>query len=215
MDRIEQRSSFNSTPAIPRSHSRELQHSATPLPHTNVLDHRVLRGPELTQHPVHPRAEAQLPLTAPHQATDTDLNRQDVIIPYLAVMRWIPSVTESVNNIKSCKVREHQSKSQADTTLWRLLMFSPQMRWPNEGYHGSNGRKWITYDDLSFPQWISGQLANIYNIQDPILAKQALLEVIMSTRDAASLPWPAVRNACAVSMHGVEEGSLDWSQTTQ
>ena len=69
--------------------------------------------------------------------------------------------------------------------------------------------------DLSFPQWVSGQLTNIYNFSDPVLFKQALLQVIMATRDAASLPWPVVRNAWAVSMHEVEEGSLDWSQTTQ
>ena len=95
-----------------------------------------------------------------------------------------------------------------------IVNVPPHLRWPNEGYHSSSGKKRIAYDDLSFPQWVSGQLTNIYNIQDPNLAKQALLQVIMSTRDGASLPWPVVRNAWVVSMHEVEEGSLDWSQTT-
>ena len=34
-------------------------------------------------------------------------------------------------------------------------------------------------------------------------------------RDASSLPWPAVREAYASSMHEVEEGSLAWSVSTQ
>ena len=63
--------------------------------------------------------------------------------------------------------------------------------------------------------WVSGQLTNIYIIQDPVLVKQALLQVIMATRDATSLPWQAVRRAWAASRHEVEEGTLNWANTTQ
>ena len=72
----------------------------------------------------------------------------------------------------------------------------------------------MVYDDLLFPQWVSGQLTKFCNIQDPNLVKQALLQVIMATRDAASLPWSVVRNTSAASVHKVEETLLDWSQTT-
>ena len=65
------------------------------------------------------------------------------------------------------------------------------------------------------PQWVSGQLTNIYNMHDSTMVKQALLQVILATRDATSLPWPTVRNAWATSMHELEEGSLKWSDTTQ
>ena len=226
MDRMEQRSSFNSTPVLPRSHRHESHHSATPLPHTsNVLGHPEVRGSELLQHPIDSQATGPKTLAVSHQPVHTDLSRRDAIIPNLDVMRRIPSVTDSVNNIIAAyEQRGHQEAMQGKGTSTKksgryntvdIVNVPPQMRWPNEGYHGSNGRKRITYDDLSFPQWVSGQLTNIYNIQDPNLAKQALLQVIMSTRDAASLPWPVVRNAWAVSMHEVEEGSLDWSQTTQ
>ena len=62
---------------------------------------------------------------------------------------------------------------------------------------------------------MAGQLANIYSIQDHTVARQALLQVIHSMRDATSLPWVAVRNAYASSMHDVEEGILTWDNTTQ
>ena len=60
-----------------------------------------------------------------------------------------------------------------------------------------------------------GQLSNIYYIQDPLLVKQVLLQVILSLRDATSLPWQAVRSAWGNSMHEIEQGSLQWADSTQ
>ena len=89
-----------------------------------------------------------------------------------------------------------------------------EKHWPNEGFHGSQGKKRLTYDELSLPQWVAGQLSNIYNIRDHTLAHQALLQVIHSMCDATLLPWVAVCNAYASSMCDVEEGILTWDNTT-
>ena len=100
MDRMEQRSSFNSTPVLPQSHRHEPHRSATPLPHTSSIpDHPALGGAELIQHSANPQVATQLPPSAPQQAAHTDLNRRDAIIPNLNVMRRMSSVTDSVNNI--------------------------------------------------------------------------------------------------------------------
>ena len=56
---------------------------------------------------------------------------------------------------------------------------------------------------------------NILHMKDQNTARQALLQVILSMRDASSLPWPAVRGAWATSMHDLEEGHLGWQDTTQ
>ena len=39
--------------------------------------------------------------------------------------------------------------------------------------------------------------------------------MIFTIRDASSIPWPAVREAYASSMHEVEEGRLTWGDATQ
>ena len=91
----------------------------------------------------------------------------------------------------------------------------PHLRWPNEGFHASNGKKRLIYDELSLPQWVAGQLTNIYVMSDPTLVKQAILQMTLAMRDAASLPWAAVKSAWASSMHEVEEGSLTWGNSTQ
>ena len=95
------------------------------------------------------------------------------------------------------------------------IISEPEKRWPKKGFRGGQGKKRLTYDELSLSQWVAGQLANIYNIQDHTLARQALLQVIHSMWDTTSLPWVAVRNAYASSMHDVEEWILTWDNPTQ
>ena len=87
--------------------------------------------------------------------------------------------------------------------------------WPNEGFQGNVAKKRALYDELTMPQWVAGQLTNIHNISDPLLAKQALLQVTYAIWDATSLPWAAVRKVWASSMHEVEEGTLTWGSATQ
>ena len=47
------------------------------------------------------------------------------------------------------------------------------------------------------------------------MLRSVLTQVIFTMRDAASIPWPAVREAYASSMHEVEEGRLSWNDATQ
>ena len=75
--------------------------------------------------------------------------------------------------------------------------------------------KRVLYDDLTLPQWIVGQLSNIYQMRDQTTARHSLLQVILALKDATSLPWTAVRSAWATSMHDLEEGNLGWRDTTQ
>ena len=73
----------------------------------------------------------------------------------------------------------------------------------------------MIYDDLTLPQWVVGQLSNIYHMKDQNTARHALLQVILAMKHATSLPWTAVRGAWATSMHDLEEGTLGWKDTTQ
>ena len=88
----------------------------------------------------------------------------------------------------------------------------PERRWANEGYHG---RRRVAFDDLMLPEWAAGQLSNLLQIQDQSTVKSALLQVILSLKDAASLPWATVRSAWAISMHGIEQGTLSWHDSMQ
>ena len=154
----------------------------------------------------------------------TDDARNDAIAPNIDVLRRIPSVLEAVNKV----LATYDAQLQSDLTQGKnntkksgrfntvdIVTAPAHLRWPNEGFQGVQGRKRLAYDDLTLPQWVSGQLSNIYNIQDPSVVKHALLQLIMATKDASSLPWPTVRDAWVVTMHAVEEGRLGWEDTNQ
>ena len=140
----------------------------------------------------------------------TEAFQRDAVQPDLNVLRRIPTVSDAVNDImasfdsqaraQTSQVRNTSHKSGRYNAI-DIITASPESRWPNEGYHGSSGWKRVLYDDLSMAQWAVGQLSNIYNMKNPDTSRQALLQVILAIRDATSLPWPAVRNAWAASMH--------------
>ena len=151
-------------------------------------------------------------------------DRHDAVIPSIQNLRGNPGISEAVNNLLASYEGNLQSelargkptvKKSGRYNTHDSVVAPPHLRWPNEGFHSSNGKKRVVYDELSLPQWVAGQLCNIHSISDPVLVKQALSQVIFTMRDATSLPWPAVRTAWASSMHEVEEGHLSWADATQ
>ena len=163
-----------------------------------------------------------IPGPAVHSVHNSQLH--DAVIPDVNAIRTNPTISQSVSHIlSSLEATSRAEATQGKVTHKQSGRFNatdtitavPKFRWPNEGYHGIGGRKGTLYDDLTIQEWAVGQLSNIYHIQDPALSKQVLLQVILSLRDATSLPWQAVRSAWENSMHEIEQGSLQWSDTTQ
>ena len=133
-------------------------------------------------------------------------------------------MSEAVNKVLATyDAQLHSDLTQGKSTTKKSGSFNTvdiftalaHLRWPNEGFQGVQGQKRLPYDDLTLSQWVSGQLANIYNIQGPSTVKDALLKLIMATNEAASLAWPTIHDTWAVSMHTVEEGRLGWKDTNQ
>ena len=152
-------------------------------------------------------------LTA-HSSHNSHLH--DAVIPDINAMRANPTISQSVSHILSSLEASsravatqgkptHKKSGRFNATDTVTAVPDLRLRWPNEGFHGIGGRKRTLYDDLSIQEWAVRQLSNIYYIQDPLLAKQVLLQVILSLKDATSLPWHAVRSAWGNSMHEMEQ----------
>ena len=163
----------------------------------------------------------------PHQLTNSPLSQfttatdqnphHDSIIPN--ILKQHPSISQAVSQLLATYETQAKAEaSQGKTSNKRSGQYnttdtshtSPEKRWANEGYLGSQGKKREAYDDLTLTQWVVGQLSNVYQIKDPNISKQALLQIILAMKDATSLTWQAVRSAWATSMHKVEEGRLTW-----
>ena len=236
---IERNHSIDVTPVRQRLHSHDGDPPNTfalPAASTGRQNRHSLRfrdsAPEVihpsdTNHQFHVQDTTSHPLTlqgtagAPQSSRDPD---RDSILPGIDVLRRNPTVSQAVSSVLASYDAQIQSQvlqgKQASKRSGRYNTTDtttalPEYRWPNEGYHGSKGKKRVIYDDLSLPQWAVGQLTDIHQIQDPTLLRQALLQVILALRDATSLPWQAVRDAWSHLMHDIEEGRLTWADSTQ
>ena len=145
-------------------------------------------------------------------------------MPTLDSLRRMPTVNDAVSQLLSHYEQGHTqellqgkavSKKSGRYNNTDTSTLQPHLRWPNEGFTGGGAKKRISYDDLTLPQWVAGQLTNAIQIQDNDVLRSVLNQIIFAMRDASSLPWPAVREAYASSMHEVEEGRLAWSDSTQ
>ena len=194
-------------------------HSCAPPP---LAGSRV-RFPSLPRTQTHPQGIA--PGVGDHFATQTAARndiQSDGVVPTLEALRRAPSIAMSVTQLiesyedqarASLQGRQARKSGRYNTT--DVVHTTPEHRWPNEGYHAPAGKKKVAYNDLTLPQWVVGQLSNIFHMKDPTTAKHALLQVILAMKDATSLPWPVVRGAWATSMHDLQEGHLGWQDATQ
>ena len=147
--------------------------------------------------------------------------QHDGVVPNLKNLRRLPNISQAVTG--ALTVYEDQAKSTLLGKQRRSCRYNttdiahnpPEIRWPNEGYHSSAGKKGIPYDELSMARWVTGKLTNVYSMKDLLTAKHALLQVILAINDATSLPWGAVRSEWATSMHDLEEDNLHWEDATQ
>ena len=188
-----------------------------PPPLPTIADHRAqnfslpggttVANPHLQRHQGHP-VNAQRPNLQPDIYADG-------IIPDVETLRRIPTIAQSVTSALAAYEDQPKLLSMQGKHLRRSGRYNtgetvntlPENRWPNKGFHASTGKKRVRYDDLTLPQWITGQLSNIYHMRDQTTAGHALLQVILAMKDATSLPWTAVRSAWAMSMHDLEEGN--------
>ena len=232
---LESNKSVASTPQQPRSHlgiqptasQTTLNPQHQPLGATTGDTFRPPLPPQVNALPGHNLQAPQGRATV-GQATGEQQQsgfNTDGILPGITSLRQNPSISQSVAQIMASYEmqakqeaaigkNQHTRKSGRYNTMDTIIS-APELRWPNEGYHNTNGKKRIVYDDLSLPEWAVGQLSNIYQIQDPVVVKKALLQTIMALKDATSLPWAAVRSAYANSMHEMEQGTLSWDDQTQ
>ena len=180
-----------------------------------------------TPHRINPRDEGTLhrPASRLEVVQVENDRRKEGVLPDLNALRQNQTVSQAVAQL----VASYEQQARLDVAQGRqssvkrsgryntadIVTAPPHLRWANEGFHAGNGKKRVMYDDLTLSQWVVGQLTNIHQMQDMVMLKQALMQVILAAKDATSLPWSTVRSAWATSMHEVEQGTLSWADTTQ
>ena len=143
---------------------------------------------------------------------------RDAVVPGIDVFRSIPSIPSAVTQLGSYDQQAVQDAlpGKGHVNRWKsgrynttdTTLVGPHLRWPDEGLVSASHAKKPAYDELNLPQWVAGQLSNALLIEDTTLLRQVLTQIVLAMREAASLPWQAVRAAWAISMTNIEEGRL-------
>ena len=118
----------------------------------------------------------------PSATATTQLDVQnDGVLPRLETLRQLPSVSNTVSTLLGAyeeqartSLQGRQSRKSGRYNSVDVVQTAPEFRWPNEGYHAPGGEERVIYDDLALPQWVVGQLTNIYHMRDQTMARSAL-----------------------------------------
>ena len=89
------------------------------------------------------------------------------------------------------------------------------MPWPQNFVLGGNNKSIMSYDNLSWCQWVSG-FAMIAREENNIQTKNVMLDYLSEImEDANDFSWQSAKASHAVLLCRMEEGKVDWSETTK
>ena len=82
-------------------------------------------------------------------------------------------------------------------------------------YWGGNNKSRISFDNLSWCQWVSG-FAMIAREESSVDTKNAMLDYLSEImEDAKDFSWQSAKASHAVLLFRMEEGKVEWSETTK
>ena len=89
------------------------------------------------------------------------------------------------------------------------------MPWPQNFVLGENNKTRMSYDNLSWCQWVSG-FAIIAREESNVDTRNAMLDYLSEImEDANDFSWQSSKASHAVLLCRMEEGKVEWSETTK
>ena len=87
------------------------------------------------------------------------LDRREAVVPNLYTLRTNPGISEAVNNLlasyegqanSDLSQGKPQGKKSGRYNLHDTIFMAPHLRWPNEGFHPSNGKNGLSMMSCSY-----------------------------------------------------------------
>ena len=104
-----------------------------------------------------------------------------------------------------------KSQRGGNDTVW----VKRQVSWPQNFVLGGDNKSRISYDSLNWCQWVSG-FAMIAREEVNVDTKNAMLDYLREImEDANNFSWQSAKASHAVLLCKMEEGKVDWSETTK
>ena len=96
-----------------------------------------------------------------------------------------------------------------------MVWVKRQVPWPQNFVLGGSNKSRISYDNLSWCQWVSG-FAMIAREESNVDTKNAMLDYLSEImEDANDFSWQSAKASHVVLLCRMEEGIVEWSETTK
>ena len=141
---------------------------------------------------------------------------EDLILPSLHSLRTSKDIQDQVDaRIRDLQTATEKGKSKSQRGGSETVYVKREIPWPQNFILGGSTRNRVSYDSLSIGQWVSGFSTIIRDEKDPKI-KQNMLEYLSEImEDCHDFGWNAAKGAHAVLLCKMEEGRLDWSETSK
>ena len=117
--------------------------------------------------------------------------------------------------IKELQTSQDKGKLKSQRGGTETVFVKKEVPWPQNYILGGTIKSRLSYDSLSIFQWVSG-FAMIIRDESDIDVKQNMLEYLSEIMDDShDFGWGAAKGAHAVLLCKMEEGRLNWAETSK
>ena len=167
----------------------------------------------ITQHQA--AAEASNSRSRHSSSADASVQNQDVLILSLSSLqtsqRIQVEVDERLRHLAHLSTDQGKLKSQMGGG--ENIFVKKQVPCPQNHILGGQSKARVSYDGLSWCQWMAG-FATIAREESDLDTKNAMLEYLADLmEDANDFSWASTKGSDAVLLCKMEEGKLQWSDT--
>ena len=166
-------------------------------------------------------AEVNQRSQASHAASVAAINAspaqlEEVMVPSVAALQRTPHIQAEVDRrLKHLAELNEAGKLKSQRGGTDTVWVKKQVPWPQNFVLGGNNKSRMSYDNLSWCQWASG-FAMIAREENNIQTKNAMLDYLSEImEDANDFSWQSAKASHAVLLCRMEEGKVDWSDTTK
>ena len=140
----------------------------------------------------------------------------EVVVPSVAALQGTPHIQAEVDRrLKHLAELNEAGKLKSQRGGSDTVWVKKQVPWPQNFVLGGNNKSRMSYDNLSWCQWVSG-FAMIAREETNIQTKNAMLDYLSEImEDANDFSWQSAKASHAVLLCRMEEGKVDWSETSK
>ena len=146
----------------------------------------------------------------------TAVRLEEVVVPSVTALQGTPHIQMEVDRrLKHLAELNEAGKLKSQRGGSDTVWVKKQVPWPQNFVLGGNNKSRISYDNLTWCQWVSG-FAMIAREETNLQIKNSMLDYLSEImEDANDFSWQSAKASHVVLLCRMEEGKVDWADTVK